>query len=352
MARKHGLGRGLDALIPQNHAEEQEDQREAAVNEMDLGADGQSEKSIAVGKGADSGTAIDQQHGIKAGKKEKAPISNIDLPSENTAARSDPGPLLVRTTRVEPDKNQPRKNFDQESLEELAASIEKYGIIEPLVVRQEGDHYVIVAGERRWRAAKLAGLKEIPVVIGDYNARMTAEIQLIENIQRKDIDPIEEASAYQRLIEEFGLTQEEVAEAVAKSRTAVTNTLRLLRLAPAVRELLQNQENGLTSGHARALLSIEDEDAQLKAAQKIIEEHLSVRETEKLVKMMLHPRQEKTVDKDPSMEIIYRDQEKRLTGVLGTKVSIVSKNRERGKLEIEYYDNDTLDRIINILMHP
>ena len=159
MARKHGLGRGLDALIPQNHAEEQEDQREAAVNEMELGADGQSEKSIAVGKGADSGTAIDQQHGIKAGKKEKAPISNIDLPSENTAARSDPGPLLVRTTRVEPDKNQPRKNFDQESLEELAASIEKYGIIEPLVVRQEGDHYVIVAGERRWRAAKLAGLK-------------------------------------------------------------------------------------------------------------------------------------------------------------------------------------------------
>ena len=294
MARKHGLGRGLDALIPQNHAEEQEDQRETADNEMDRGADGKSEKSAATGESAGSGSAMELQRGIKADKKEKASISNIGSPSENTAARSDSGPLLVRTTRVEPDKNQPRKNFDQESLEELAASIQKYGIIEPLVVRQEGDHYVIIAGERRWRAAKLAGLKEIPVVIGDYNARMTAEIQLIENIQRKDIDPIEEASAYQRLIEEFGLTQEEVAEAVAKSRTAVTNTLRLLRLAPAVRELLQNQENGLTSGHARALLSIEDEDAQLKAAQKIIEEHLSVRETEKLVKMMLHPRQEKT----------------------------------------------------------
>ena len=292
MARKHGLGRGLDALIPQNHAEEQEDQRETADNEMDRGADGKSEKSAATGESAGSGSAMELQRGIKADKKEKASISNIGSPSENTAARSDSGPLLVRTTRVEPDKNQPRKNFDQESLEELAASIQKYGIIEPLVVRQEGDHYVIIAGERRWRAAKLAGLKEIPVVIGDYNARMTAEIQLIENIQRKDIDPIEEASAYQRLIEEFGLTQEEVAEAVAKSRTAVTNTLRLLRLAPAVRELLQNQENGLTSGHARALLSIEDEDAQLKAAQKIIEEHLSVRETEKLVKMMLHPRQE------------------------------------------------------------
>ena len=343
MARKHGLGRGLDALIPQNHAEEQEDQRETADNEMDRGADGKSEKSAATGESAGSGSAMELQRGIKADKKEKASISNIGSPSENTAARSDSGPLLVRTTRVEPDKNQPRKNFDQESLEELAASIQKYGIIEPLVVRQEGDHYVIIAGERRWRAAKLAGLKEIPVVIGDYNARMTAEIQLIENIQRKDIDPIEEASAYQRLIEEFGLTQEEVAEAVAKSRTAVTNTLR---------ELLQNQDNGLTSGHARALLSIEDEDAQLKAAKKIIEDHLSVREADKLVKMILHPRQEKTADKDPSMEIIYRDQEKRLTGVLGTKVSIVSKNRERGKLEIEYYDNDTLDRIINILMHP
>lgn len=351
MARKHGLGRGLDALIPQNHAADQNDQGEAASIELHRRTDDEHEIITAGEKNVSSGTAIELENETKPVKRKKESVSNTVTPSEDVVSRSDSGPLLVRTTRVEPDKNQPRKNFDQESLEELAASIQKYGIIEPLVVRQEGDHYVIVAGERRWRAAKLAGLKEIPVVIGNYNARMTAEIQLIENIQRKDIDPIEEATAYQRLIEEFGLTQEEVAEAVAKSRTAVTNTLRLLRLAPAVRELLQNQENGLTSGHARALLSIEDENAQLKAAQKIIDEHLSVREAEKLVKMMLHPRQDKTVDKDPSLDIIYRDQEKRLTGVLGTKVSIVSKNKERGKLEIEYYDNDTLDRIINILMH-
>ncbi len=254
--------------------------------------------------------------------------------------------ITVKIDQVEPNKEQPRKAFEEESLQELADSIKQFGIIQPLVVMKKDDYYEIIAGERRWRAAKIAGLKEIPVVIKEYKEEELVEIALIENIQREDLNPIEEAVAYKRLMEEFKLTQEEVAKKVSKSRSAVTNSMRLLKLPEEIQGMVV--EGVLSMGHARTLLAVEDEEIQKTTALKVADEKLSVRETEKLVKKLTEEKKEKPV-KDDSYKYIYQEVEENLKQILGNKVSIKNKKNNKGKIEIEYYSQDDLDRIVSLL---
>ena len=255
---------------------------------------------------------------------------------------------IVKITQVEPNRVQPRKNFDEDALQELADSIKQFGLLQPILVQDRKTHYEIIAGERRWRAAKLAGLKEVPVIIRDYTDQEIVEISLIENIQREDLNPIEEAQAYKRLLTEFNLKQDEVAERVSKSRTAVTNSMRLLKLCDEVQQMII--DDMLSTGHARALISIEDPEQQYTIAQKIFDEKLSVREVEKLVKDLNKPQKPKKESKeDKSLDIIYQDIEEKLKQTLGTKVEISSKGNGAGKLEIEFYNHDDLDRIIELL---
>ena len=256
--------------------------------------------------------------------------------------------IIVKITQVEPNREQPRKNFDEDALQELADSIKQFGLLQPILVQDRKTHYEIIAGERRWRAAKLAGLKEVPVIIRDYTDQEIVEISLIENIQREDLNPIEEAQAYKRLLTEFNLKQDEVAERVSKSRTAVTNSMRLLKLCDEVQQMII--DDMLSTGHARALISIEDPEQQYTIAQKIFDEKLSVREVEKLVKDLNKPQKPKKESKeDKSLDIIYQDIEEKLKQTLGTKVEISSKGNGAGKLEIEFYNHDDLDRIIELL---
>lgn len=256
---------------------------------------------------------------------------------------------LIGINEIEPNKLQPRKNFDEDALHELAESIKQYGIIQPLVVQKKGKFYEIIAGERRWRAARLAGLKKVPVIIKDYTEQEIVEISIIENIQREDLNPIEEALAYQRLIAEFHLKQDEVAERVSKSRTAVTNSMRLLKLSEKVQEMLI--EDIISAGHARALIPIEDSDLQLTAAMKILDEHLSVRETEKLVKKLLDNKPVSTKqEKEEENAFIYQDLEEKMKSAIGTKVSIERKNNGKGKISIEYYSEEELERITDLLI--
>ncbi len=257
---------------------------------------------------------------------------------------------IVKITQVEPNREQPRKNFDEDALQELADSIKQFGLLQPILVQDRKTYYEIIAGERRWRAAKLAGLKEIPVIIRDYTEQEIVEISLIENIQREDLNPIEEAQAYKRLLTEFNLKQDEVAERVSKSRTAVTNSMRLLKLCDEVQQMII--DDMLSTGHARALITIEDPEQQYMIAQKIFDEKLSVRDVEKLVKDLNKPEKPKkeTVE-DKSLEIIYQDVEEKLKQSLGTKVEISSKGNGSGKIEIEFYNHDDLDRIIDLLSH-
>lgn len=268
---------------------------------------------------------------------------NVDN-SINVGTISKTGETILKINEVEPNKDQPRKNFNEEALQELSDSIKQHGIVQPLVVSKQDDYYEIIAGERRWRAAKMAGLKEIPVVIKDYSPQEIMEVALIENIQREDLNPVEEARAYQRLIKEYDLKQEEVAEKVSKSRTAVTNSLRLLKLDDRVLDMLV--EETLSSGHARALLGITDYDQQYEAALKVAEGNISVRETEKLVKSINNPVVKKTAKKELSNDFIYRDLEEQLKQKIGTKVSINRKAENQGKLEIEYYSQEELEKII------
>ena len=256
---------------------------------------------------------------------------------------------VVKITQVEPNREQPRKNFDEDALQELADSIKQFGLLQPILVQDRKTHYEIIAGERRWRAAKLAGLKEVPVIIRDYTDQEIVEISLIENIQREDLNPIEEAQAYKRLLTEFNLKQDEVAERVSKSRTAVTNSMRLLKLCDEVQQMII--DDMLSTGHARALISIEDPEQQYMIAQKIIDEKLSVREVEKLVKDLNKPEKPKKESnkEDKSLDIIYEAIEEKLKQSLGTKVEISSKGNGAGKLEIEFYNHDDLDRIIELL---
>ena len=255
---------------------------------------------------------------------------------------------LLNINQVEPNPNQPRKRFNEDKLQELADSIKVHGIIQPLVVQKEDDRYIIIAGERRWRAARLAGVKEVPVVIRDFTEQELYEVALIENIQRQDLDPIEEANAYSNLIKEHNLTQDEVAERVSKSRVTITNSLRLLKLDHRVQQMVIDEL--LTGGHARALISIEDPEEQYNLANRIFDEKLSVRETEKLVKKILHPKavapEEPVNEAD---EAIYRDIEENLKTIIGSKVKIMRKPGGKGNIEIEYYSTDELDRILDLL---
>ena len=255
--------------------------------------------------------------------------------------------VFVKITKVEPNKEQPRKNFDEDALIELSESMKQYGILQPLLVQDKKDYYEIIAGERRWRAAKLAGLKEIPVIIKNLTNQEIVEISLIENIQREDLNPIEEAQAYKRLLEEFHLKQDEVAERVSKSRTAVTNSMRLLKLDERVQQMLM--DDMISSGHARALLAVSDKEKQYNLAQQIFDEKLSVREIEKLIKKLQNSKDSLPKEnQDGKMQIFYEDIEQKLKAIMGTKVSIHSKDKKKGKIEIEYYSNDELDRILDL----
>ncbi len=254
----------------------------------------------------------------------------------------------VKITKVEPNREQPRKNFDEDALQELADSIKQYGIVEPLIVQDRTTYYEIIAGERRWRAAKLAGLKEVPVIVRNYTEQEIVEISLIENIQREDLNPIEEAQAYRRLLTEFNLKQDEVAERVSKSRTAVTNSMRLLKLCDEVQQMII--DDMITTGHARALITIEDPEQQYTIAQKVFDEKLSVRDVEKLVKNLNKPEKvKKEPVTDKALEAVYQDLEEKLKQSLGTKVSIASKGDGAGKLEIEFYTHDDLEKITDLL---
>ncbi len=254
---------------------------------------------------------------------------------------------MVKVTMIEPNREQPRKNFDEDALMELADSIKQFGLLQPILVQNKDTHYEIIAGERRWRAAKLAGLKEIPVIIKNLTDQELVEISLIENIQREDLNPIEEAQAYKRLISEFHLKQDEVAERVAKSRTAVTNSMRLLKLCDEVQQMLVNEM--LTTGHARALLAIEDPEEQYSVAQKVFDEKMSVRDVEKLVKNLHKPEKAQKKEENKSLEIIYQKIEDRLKETLGRKVSISPKQNGSGKIEIEFYDHEDLDRLLEYM---
>lgn len=253
---------------------------------------------------------------------------------------------VVAITKVEPNRKQPRKYFDEDALQELADSIKQFGLLQPILVQDRKEYYEIIAGERRWRAARLAGLKEVPVIIKNYSDQEIVEIALIENIQREDLNPIEEAQAYKRLLEEFNLKQDEVAERVSKSRAAVTNSIRLLKLGDKVQQMVI--DDMISTGHARALLAVEDEEEQYALAQKIFDEKLSVREIEKMVKNLHKPAKVKKLD-DKALQAIYLDIEEKLKQRLGTKVAVTSKGEGTGKIEIEFYSHEDLDRILEMI---
>ena len=301
-------------------------------------------QNMAVKKGL--GKGLDSLIADKVSTKQVTKTeSQVKLKSEHAADA-----VMMDITKVEPNREQPRQKFDEDELLELAESIKQFGVLQPLLVQEKDDYYEIIAGERRWRAAKLAGVKKIPVIIKKLTAQEIMEISLIENIQREDLNPIEEAMAYKRLLTEFNLKQDEVAERVSKSRTAVTNAMRLLKLNDKVQQMVIDEM--LTTGHARALLGIDDQEKQYVLAQKIFDEKLSVRDTEKLVKSIQNEKKNRTnvrKEIDPKLEAIYHDLEEQMKGILGTKVSINHKDEEKGKVEIEYYSQDELDRIIDLL---
>lgn len=307
MAMKRGLGRGLDVMIPDNHT-------------------GTTKKSSRTTK-----TIVSME------QESEKNVRDYVVPT---------GEVKVKISKVEPNREQPRKQFDEDSLLELSESIKQYGVLQPLVVSDKKDYYEIIAGERRWRAAKLAGLKEVPVIIKELSKQETVEISLIENIQREDLNPIEEAIAFKRLLDEFHLKQDEVADRVSKSRTAVTNVMRLLKLESEVQQMLIDEM--ITAGHARALLGISDRELQIKIANKVFDEKLSVRETEKLVKSILESKKEKPMKKDTAEDAIYESLEEKMKGIMGTKVIINRKKNNKGKIEIEYYSRDELERIIEL----
>ncbi len=253
---------------------------------------------------------------------------------------------IVKITKVEPNREQPRKNFDEDALQELADSIKQFGLLQPILVQDRKDYYEIIAGERRWRAAKMAGLKEVPVIIRNYTEQEIVEISLIENIQREDLNPIEEAQAYKRLLTEFNLKQDEVADRVSKSRAAVTNSIRLLKLSDKVQQMVIDEM--ISTGHARALLAVEDPEEQYNLAQKIFDEKLSVRDVEKMVKNLHKPAKPKKLD-DKALQAIYQDIEERLKQKLSTKVTVSSKGDGTGKIEIEFYNHEDLDRLLEMI---
>lgn len=296
-------------------------------------------KRNVLGKGLDS--LIPNKSNAKTASENKT-VSNKEESTEKQT-----GETLLKINEVEPNREQPRKDFDEDSLMELADSIKQFGILQPLLVQKKKDYYEIIAGERRWRAAKIAGLKEVPVIIKNYTDQEIVEISLIENIQRENLNPIEEAMAYKRLLEEFNLKQDEVAERVSKSRTAVTNSMRLLKLSSRVQQMIV--DDMISTGHARALLAIDDEEQQYMLANKIFDEKLSVRETEKLVKALKNPKKEVKKEKQEHT-FVYQNLEEQMKNIIGTKVSVNQKANGKGKIEIEYYSEEELERIYDLIM--
>lgn len=304
--KRNGLGKGLDSLIPNKNA---------------------------------SNTKSNVKNTVKSGSATKI--------SEAKAEDNKTGEVLVKINKIEPNRQQPRKAFEEDSLLELADSIKQFGVLQPLLVQKKKDYYEIIAGERRWRAAKLAGVKEVPVIIKEYTNQEIVEISLIENIQRENLNPIEEAMAFKRLLEEFDLKQDEVAERVSKSRTAVTNSMRLLKLSDKVQQMIV--DDMISTGHARALLAIDDKEQQYTLAMKIFDEKLSVRETEKMVKALKNTKkQPEKVEKEHLF--VYDDIVEKMKGVMGTKVKINQKSNGKGKIEIEYYSPEELERIYDLIM--
>lgn len=279
---------------------------------------------------------------------DKVGSGNTTVEATNTKkTEPDKDVTFVKIGKVEPNREQPRKNFDEDALLELSESVKQYGVLQPLLVQDKKDYYEIIAGERRWRAAKLAGLKEVPVIIKNLTEQEIVEISLIENIQRENLNPIEEALAYKRLLNEFNLKQDEVAERVSKSRTAVTNSMRLLKLDERVQQMVI--DDLISTGHARALLGIADGEQQYALAQQIFDEKLSVRETEKMVKKLQKQKTEAPKPAvDNSMSVFYEDMEQKLKAIMGTKVAIHQKNNQKGKIEIDYYSTDELERIMEL----
>ena len=301
--KKSGLGRGLDALFPEK-------------------------------------TVQSKPKTVKTVKEEKKVAVDTKKSSQQETSN---GERMMKISMIEPNREQPRKKFDEDALQELSESIKQYGILQPLLVSDKKDYYEIVAGERRWRAAKMAGLKEVPVVVKEFSTQEIVEISLIENIQGEDLNPVEEAMAYKRLIDEFHLKQDEIAERVSKSRTAVTNSMRLLKLDSRVQQMMVDEMIS-----ARAILAISDPEQQYNAAMKVFDEKLSVRETEKLVKSILTPTKKKPVVSNPTEDAIYESLEEKMKGITGTRVFIHRKKNNKGKIEIEYYSRDDLDRIIDL----
>lgn len=298
-----------------------------------------------LGKGIDSLIPVSEN---RAKSKKDAPVKTKEVVKEviKEVVKEVPAETFLKISDIEPNREQPRKVFNKDALEELADSIKQYGVVQPLVVQKRDGYYEIIAGERRWRAAKLAKIKEVPVIIKDYSPQEIMEIALIENIQRQDLNPIEEAMAYKRLIDEYDLLQDEVAKKVSKSRSAVTNSMRLLKLPEEVQQMLVNED--LSMGHARALLAIDNNEIQIKAANEVISRRLSVRETEKLVKLLSNPKNIEVKQKNPEEEVIYNKIQERLEGITGSKVKINRKSGNKGKIEIEYYSNDDLERLLEL----
>ncbi len=303
-------------------------------------------KGLGKGLGAIFGEDV-----VKESKEETEKKAKAKAEAKAAEEMDDKGRILMlKLDLVQPNKEQPRKTFDEEKINELAESVKNYGVLQPLLVQKKGRFYEIIAGERRWRAAKAAGLKEVPAVLKEYSKQEAMEISLIENVQRADLNPIEEALGYKQLINEFGLTQEEIAIRVAKSRVAITNTMRLLKLDEQIQNMLI--QGIISSGHARALLSLEDTMMQLKAAKEILDKKLSVRETEKMVKRMqkeVSGEKKEEKKKDETLALIYQNLEDRMKSVMGTKVSIHNKDKNKGRIEIEYYSEAELERIVEMI---
>ena len=326
MARKHGgLGRGLDALIPQSAPKTEE----ATEKIRDHEAAAEQTREEKTEENVSRETFAEERDNLQRDRSERRR-------RETT----------LRVSQIEPNRSQPRKTFDEDALEELADSIRQYGLIQPIMVQKREGYYEIIAGERRWRACMKAGLKEVPVIIREYDDQKIMELSLIENLQREDLNPMEEARAYKRLMEEFGLTQEEIAGRVSKSRPVIANALRLLKLDERVQAMVEQGE--ISMGHARALASVLIPEEQYLIALKIMEEHLTVRDTEKIIKNIGKvPKKKEPVQKDESLERIYRELENRLKSSLGTKVAIHTRGTGGGKVEIDFYTAEDLEKIID-----
>lgn len=319
MAKKTGLGKGLGAFF------------DVEDTGLEKAGDSSSGKKPEDGKIREAGKSAEKVI-------ERVVEKVVEVEKEK----------YVKISLIEPNRNQPRKDFNEELLNELADSIRQFGVLQPLLVQKQGDYYEIIAGERRWRAAQIAGIKEVPVIVRDYTPQETVEIALIENVQREDLNPIEEAMAYQMLIKEFQLKQEDVAVRVSKNRATITNSMRLLKLDDRVQQFLA--EGKLSSGHGRSLLGLEDHDQQYSVALQVMKNQLSVRETEKLVKNLTKAKKPKEKpQEDRDLELIYRDLEEKMKSVMGTKVIINKKDKNKGRIEIEYYSPEELERIVELI---